>query len=143
MIPVRASTARGWPGTRGHARARAHVHVNADGHAARPRKTRARWCGHVALPGHCQRPLAAVSARASVPAWVRVGVGALVGREGEGTVERGRAWASSSIVVPRLAWTLIGFEAPRRARRLRACWCGGFSFFVFQCRERNRQTHEG
>ena len=124
-----ASTARGWPGTRGHARARARARVNADGHAARPRKTRARWCGHVALPDHCQRPLAAANARASV--LVGVGVEALVGREGEGTVERGRAWASSSIVVLRLAWTLIGFEAPRRARRLRACWCGGFSFFVF------------
>ena len=96
MIPVPASTARGWPSTRGHA--------HADGHATRQRKTRARWCGHAAPPGHCPRPLAAANARASVPARVGAGVGALVGREGEGTVERGRAWASSSIGALRLAW---------------------------------------
>ena len=95
-----ASTARGWPGTRGHARVRAHV--NADGHAAQPRKKRARWCGHAALPGHCQRPLVVVNASTSVLVGAEVGMRALVGREGEGTAGRGRAWASSSMV---LAWT--------------------------------------
>ena len=77
--------------------------MNADGHAARPRKKkRARWCGHAALPGHCQRPLVVVNASTSVLMGAGVGMGALVGREGEGTVGRGRVWASSSMV---LAWT--------------------------------------
>jgi len=139
MTPVRATTARGWPGTRGHARARArvHAHANADGHVARPpRKKRAHWCGHAALPDRCQRRPAAVnvsaSASASVPVGVRVGkfVVVVVGREGTDERVRASASASWSVVRLRLAWTLmlIGVEATRRARRLRACWGITISF---------------
>jgi len=131
MTLVRASTVRGWPGTRGHARARArvHAHVNAEGHVARPpRKKRARWCGHAALPDRCQRRPAAGNASASGSGSVPVGVArvrvgksvVVVGREGTGG--RVRASGSWSVVRSRLAWTLmlIGVEATRRGRRLGA-----------------------
>ena len=141
QMTLRASTARGWPGRPARARVHAHAHVNADGHVARPPRTkRARWCGHAALlPDRCQRRPEAVNANASASASVPVGVArvrvgkfvVVVGREGTG--ERVRASASWSVVRLRLAWTLmlIGVEATRRARRLRA-YCGdGYTRFRF------------